>query len=57
MRKQCLPAAGKTINYYKDVRLMLARGERLDCRLPFGISLPFGVQQLQARRLTGTMRF
>jgi 3-hydroxyisobutyrate dehydrogenase-like beta-hydroxyacid dehydrogenase len=34
VRKQFLPAAGKTAFYYKDVRLMLALGERLDCPLP-----------------------
>ena len=34
VRKQFLPAAGKTAFYYKDVRLMLALGERLNCPLP-----------------------
>jgi NAD-binding of NADP-dependent 3-hydroxyisobutyrate dehydrogenase len=34
VRKQFLPAAGKTSFYYKDVRLMLALGARLDCPLP-----------------------
>lgn len=33
-RKPTGPRPGKTINYYKDVRLMLALGERLNCPLP-----------------------
>ena len=34
VKKEFLPAAGKSINYYKDVKLMLALGERLNCPLP-----------------------
>lgn len=34
VRKEFLPAAGRTASYYKDVRLMLALGERLNCPLP-----------------------
>jgi 3-hydroxyisobutyrate dehydrogenase-like beta-hydroxyacid dehydrogenase len=34
VRRQFLPAAGKTAFYYKDVRLMLALGAKLDCPLP-----------------------
>lgn len=34
VNKQFLPAAGKLAFYYKDVRLMLALGARLDCPLP-----------------------
>lgn len=34
VRKQFLPAAGKLAFYYKDVRLMLALGAKLDCPLP-----------------------
>lgn len=34
VNRQFLPAAGKTVLYYKDVRLMLALGAKLDCPLP-----------------------
>ena len=34
VNRQFLPAAGKLAFYYKDVRLMLALGAKLDCPLP-----------------------
>ncbi len=34
VNRQFLPAAGKLALYYKDVRLMLALGAKLDCPLP-----------------------
>lgn len=34
VNRQFLPAAGKLAFYYKDVKLMLALGARLDCPLP-----------------------
>jgi 3-hydroxyisobutyrate dehydrogenase-like beta-hydroxyacid dehydrogenase len=34
VNRQFLPAAGKLGFYYKDVRLMLALGARVDCPLP-----------------------
>jgi 3-hydroxyisobutyrate dehydrogenase-like beta-hydroxyacid dehydrogenase len=50
VRKEFLPAAGKSINYYKDVRLMLALGERLDCPLPL---ISFHAQALASQHAKG----